>query len=101
MKIFCSRVYLLLCMLAIKWQGFAQTTGEDDENPALSKRKDDDIDLTSMLDEEYPDWGIHITFSDVLTVVFVIVCCYVFGKIWKGCTYLIILLAVLYYYYVR
>ena len=78
-------------MLAIKWQGFAQTTGEDD----------DDSDLTSMLDEEYPDWGIHITFSDVLTVVFVIVCCYVFGKIWKGCTYLIILLAVLYYYYVR
>lgn len=99
MKIFCSRVYLLLCMLAIKWQGFAQTMGDDDDEPIATKKTDDEDELSLL--EEYPDWGIHITFSDVLTVVFVIICCYVFGKIWKGCTYLIILLAVLYYYYVR
>lgn len=101
MKIFCSRVYVLLCMLAIRWQCLAQTMGEDDEGLPVSKRTDDEGDLTSMLDEEYPDWGIHVTFSDVLTVVFVIACCYVFGRIWKGCTYLIIILAALYYYYVR
>lgn len=44
---------------------------------------------------------IHFGLDDVLMVVMLLVCCYVFGKIWKGCSYLILLLAAAYFYFLR
>ena len=100
MKIFCSRVYVLLCMLAIRWQCLAQTAGRDydDDIPDPPKRKSDIDDLSEVIEEGYDVMPIHITFSDVLTLIFILVVCYVFGKIWKGCSYLIILLAAVFYF---
>jgi hypothetical protein len=36
--------------------------------------------------------------KDVIMVILLITACYVFGKIWRGCTYLILLLAAMFYY---
>lgn len=49
--------------------------------------------------EDYMDYPpIHIRFSDIMMLILVAFLCYVFGKIWKGCSYLIILIAVLFYF---
>ena len=100
MKIFCSRVYVLLCMLAIKWQCLAQATGGDfdDDYPELTRKKDNTDELQEMIEEGYGTMPIHIRFSDVLTVVFILIAGYVFGRIWKGCSYLIIILAAVFYF---
>lgn len=55
-----------------------------------------------MQPEDYMDYqSIQIRFSDILMVILVVFSCYVFGKIWKGCSYLIILVAVLFYFFMR
>ena len=53
----------------------------------------DDFELEEMVDYH----AIHITLSDIIIVLLVVVSSYVFGKIWRGCTYLIIVLGVIFY----
>ena len=43
----------------------------------------------------------HIRFSDIVTCIIIVAACYVFGKIWKGCTYMIIALVFIYYFVIR
>ncbi len=91
------RLYVLLCA-AICWvKSFAQD--EDDEDLDIGGRRniEDMMPLEDYMDiTDYPQ--IHIRFSDVMMVILVVFSCYVFGKIWKGCSYLIILIAVLFYF---
>ena len=77
-------------------QGFAQS---DDDDFAPVRRKDemDGDELEQMIDYV----PVRFTTKDVLTVVLLLVTCYVFGKIWKGCSYLILILAAIFYYMSR
>lgn len=94
------RLYVLLCA-AICWvKSFAQD--EDDEDLDIGGRRntEDMMSLEDYMDiTDYPQ--IHIRFSDILMVILVVFSCYVFRKIWKGCSYLIILVAVLFYFLIR
>lgn len=53
----------------------------------------DDFEVEEMVDHH----AIHISLSDIIIVLLVVVSSYVFGKIWRGCTYLIIVLGVVFY----
>ncbi|UKK53761.1 hypothetical protein [Prevotella sp. E2-28] len=90
------RIYTILCLWALRLQLWAQD--DSDENFASSTRreKNEMLDLEEM-QEMVDSVPIHITLSDVLTIIFLVVCCYVFGKIWKGCTYIILILAAIIY----
>ena len=54
-------------------------------------------DMSDMIDYR----PMHIRPSDIVMLVVLLVACYVFGKIWKGCTYLILAFAALMYYITR
>jgi len=86
------RLYALLCLLLTYLSIWAQ---DDDDLSELVRKGTDD--LTNM--EEMVDYRpFHIRFSDILMVILLVAACYVFGKIWKGCIYLIIAVAVLFYF---
>lgn len=86
------RLYALLCLLLTYLSIWAQ---DDDDLSELVRKGTDD--LTNM--EEMVDYHpFHIRFSDILMVILLVAACYVFGKIWKGCIYLIIAVAVLFYF---
>lgn len=67
----------------------------EDEGSSLSRKKEDDLLGDTMDIDPMP---IHIDFSDILMVVCLLIACYIFGKIWKGCSYLLLILAALLYY---
>ena len=96
MKLLFFRAYMLLAMLIMSLTAHAQY-GEE-VNP-LGKRKDDDFKMEDAVDVGY--MPIHIGFSDIFMVVCLLIACYVFGKIWKGCSYLLLILAALLYYLTR
>ena len=91
------RLYVLLCT-AIMWlQSWAQNNVENDD---MTGRRQ--IDSSEESIDEYLEYQqININFSDVITILLVILACYVFGKIWRGCTYLIIVIAAIFYYLAR
>lgn len=94
------RLYVLLCT-AIMWlQSWAQDFG-DDYDTIRRRRIDSNEDGLNDFDDYLEYQQIHITFSDVVTILLVILACYVFGKIWRGCSYLIIVLAAIFYYLAR
>ena len=67
------RLYTIICLWAIRLQLWAQEEGRDDL--PLGRRGDDGEMLYS---EEMLDYQpFHIRFSDIMMVVFLIVCCYV------------------------
>ena len=88
-------------MLVLQLRAVAQTGDDDDDmGPMPGKGGGRDTgDFDMMEDMEFTP--VRITFDDVLTVVVLLVVCYVFGKIWKGCSYLILILAGIFYYMTR
>lgn len=93
------RLYMLL-ISALCWvRSWAQPDDDDDFGVGGGRGGDSD-DFGDM--SEYMDYQpFHIGFDDIVMVVFLLIICYVFGKIWKGCTYLILILAALFYYMTR
>ena len=91
------RLYVLLCT-AIMWlQSWAQNNVENDD---MTGRRQIDSSEDSI--DEYLEYQqININISDVITILLVILACYVFGKIWRGCSYLIIVIAAIFYYLAR
>ena len=91
------RLYSLICMAFFWLRAFGQDD-DDDDTDLLSRGGDFEMeDMEDMI--QYPSF--HIRFSDIMTVIFLLIACYVFGKIWKGCTYLILLVAVIFYFLAR
>ena len=83
---------MLLLMVLCRLRTFAQYDDEDDFLPGSSAGSLDDM-------EEFMDYRpIHIGFDDIIMVALLLVACYVFGKIWKGCSYLILVLAAVFYF---
>lgn len=96
MRDFLLRLYLIL-FVSISWlQSFAQ--GEDEGGGARIAKGTDE---TGAMDDLMSYQSFNIGFSEILLVILVIACCYIFGKIWKGCTYLIILVAVIFFFLSR
>lgn len=90
------RLYFLVFMFLSKIRLWAQ---DDDEEYGSSPRRGDSPDF---FDEDLIDYQ-PITFrlSDIIIVVLLLIACYVFGKIWKGCSYLLLAFAALMYYMLR
>ena len=91
------RLYFLVIMFLIKLQLWAQN---DDNNIVGSRgrgREDDLYDMEGLM--EYQPFRIRT--SDIIMLVLLLIACYVFGKIWKGCTYLLLAFAALMYYMLR
>ncbi len=49
----------------------------------------------------YEQNSFHFDFFDILLFILLLVACYVFGKIWKGCSYLLLVIAAIYFYLSR
>ena len=89
-------------MLVLRLKAVAQDADDDmdmDPGKGGGGGGKDTGDMDMLEDLDYTP--IRITFDDVLTVVLLLVVCYVFGKIWKGCSYLILILAGIFYYMTR
>ena len=90
------KIYLSLCMLVLFLRSHAQTIDIDDQ--ARGRRgRDGQEELDGM--DSYMDYQpLRFGIDDVIMVVLLLVACYVFGKIWKGCSYLLLIFAALVYY---
>jgi len=84
-------------MLAISMRSYAQIDDMDDNIETGRRGYEAEDDLNGV--DGYLDYQpIRFGIDDVLTVVLLLVACYVFGKIWKGCSYLLLIFAALAYY---
>jgi len=94
------RIYVLLCTLVMWLRAIAQI--DEDElggrGRGRSRGGDEGMgDMQGMIDYQ----PIRFSTQDVITVILLLIACYVFGKIWKGCSYLILVLAAIFYYMTR
>jgi hypothetical protein len=75
----------------------ARAQDDDDDQPLIRGFDDGtEMDMDSM--DYIP---IHFSFSDILMVLGLLVACYLVGKVWKGCSYLLLIAAALIYYLSR
>lgn len=94
------RFYAFFCLLLMQLQAWAQDDYDDEGSPLEGRGvKNDNLEELFQDMEQVPQ--IHIRFSDILWTIIIIALCYVYGKIWKGCTYLIIAMVALYIYFFR
>lgn len=100
MNSFSLRIYILICTLIWWLQALAQS-GRDyyDDYSDRGRRGMDEVEgMDEMMDGVE---GFNLTFSDILMVILLVVACYIFGKIWKGCSYLLVLVAVILYFMIH
>ena len=91
------RLYLLLLSFVFSLRFYAQGEFGDDDMPAGGEKRGIEEGLNPAdLDLDYPRF--HLGLDDILMIVVLLVACYVFGKIWKGCSYLLLIVAALFYY---
>ena len=94
------RLYIFLSMMFWKIRLWAQD--DEDDFVRVPSRGGDSAANPFDLDEAMADYHpIHISVSDIVMVVIVLVACYVFGKIWKGCSYLLLAFVALMYYLIK
>jgi hypothetical protein len=94
------KIYAIICLCLFRLRTWAQDDFGLDQ-PTTSRRSDDELTGLSGFDDMVDYRPVHIRMSDILLVIFLIVCCYVFGKIWKGCIYIILAFAAFMYFFVR
>ena len=90
------RLYIFICLLWMKLQAWGQSDLDDDDLMGGGTRSLKGDNFEELFDEMEHVPRMHIRFSDIMWTVIIIASCYVFGKIWKGCTYLIIFLVAMY-----
>lgn len=91
------KLYFLLLMFLGKIQLWAQNDDDDVFGPSRRGGSGDVIGADEFMDYQ----PINIRISDIITLVLLLIACYVFGKIWKGCSYLLLAFAALMYYLIR
>jgi hypothetical protein len=96
MKEILLRLNLLILTCIYSILSFAQDF-ESNQGDKFDKNGNE-LDLMDG-DMDYQPFS--LSFFDILLILLLIACCYIFGKIWRGCTYLIILLAVIFYFLSR
>lgn len=76
-------------MVAVAW-----AQDDDDEgNFGKAPRMSDDADIEG-LDEYSP---INISFGDIIRVAFILLVAYLLSKVWKGCSYIFLVVIVVIY----
>jgi hypothetical protein len=88
---------ILTCIYTI--QSYAQDFDGDSGDKFI--KKGDELELMEGMEGMEGYQPFHLSFVQILLILLLIACCYIFGKIWRGCTYLIILLAVFFYFMSR
>ena len=88
------KTYALLCLLLNSIGALAQADSKD-----FHRRGE--TDDYSVMNETTDNLFFHFTTFDVVMFIVILVACYVYGKIWKGCTYLILVLAALFYFLLK
>ena len=96
-----NRVCLLLCMVLIHLKAFAQSDDDETLDPMPGKGGKVSGGDSDIMDGYMDYQPIRFDLDDVVMVVLLLVACYVFGKIWKGCSYLLLILAALLFYMTR
>ncbi len=91
------RLYFLVFMFLNKILLWAQDDDNDYMGSTSRSRDVDAFDSEGMMEYQ----PIHFRMSDIIMVVLLLIACYVFGKIWKGCSYLLLAFAALMYYMLR
>lgn len=77
---------------------YLSALAQDNDDMNDDAPKTSGMDDLSGFDEMVEYQPLNISFMDVLAVVAIVAACYVFGKIWKGCIYMIIVVAILFYF---
>lgn len=91
------RLYSLFIAIVFTLQSWAQKYKEEID--------DDDV-RTKNIDEEelepfpnyFDDFLSHISCNDIIFIITTLSAILVFRKIWKGCSYLIVMVALLFFY---
>jgi hypothetical protein len=86
------RIYMLLITVVIWLRAFAQD--DDDDFDFLKRDRGIEDELEDMAEYTQP----NLRLSDILMILMVLGSIFIFRKIWKGCSYLILLLAAIFYY---
>lgn len=114
-----SRLLFLFCSL-LSWTGMWARKGNDDQEMEMRSRSARDVSRSvrdvSRSMKDYPEglegleglddtptslWdsmASNVTVELIFWLVVLVIACYVFGKIWKGCSYLLILYAAIMYF---
>lgn len=91
------RIEISLYLLVISLCSYAQEIDDADDLESVGRGQDEigGLDGLDGLNDFVP---IRIGFDDILMIVGLVLACYVFGKIWRGCSYLLIIFAIIFYY---
>lgn len=89
------RVYMAVCGWLLAMATWAQDYDDDDLDGGSGRRGVDELDGMDGMMGYRP---IRFDTEDIIIVVALLLACYVFGKIWKGCSYLIIVIAAAFYF---
>lgn len=84
------KTYVSLCLLLHSIGTWAQID-------ARGENRRGDTQNFSGIDETADNLFFHITAFDVVMFIVILAACYVYGKIWKGCTYMILILGIVFY----
>lgn len=108
-----SRLYFLFCSL-LSWTTMLAQKNEGDYEYELRSRSLRDVprsmrdmpEVTEGLEEPPTDFleliSTTVTAETVFWLVVLVIACYIFGKIWKGCSYLLIVYtAIMFYLYIN
>ncbi len=100
MNSFPLRIYILICTLIWWLQALAQSGRDyyDDDSDRGRRGMEELQEMDGMMEGVE---GFNISFLDILMVVLLVAACYIFGKIWKGCSYLLVLVAVILYFMIH
>lgn len=89
------RVYMAVCGWLLTMATWGQDYDDTDLDGGSGRRGVDELDgMDGMMDYR----PIRFDTEDIIVVVALLLACYVFGKIWKGCSYLIIVIAAAFYF---
>ena len=86
---------MAVCGWLLTMATWGQDYDDDDLDGGSGRRGVDELDgMDGMMDYR----PIRFDTEDIIVVVALLLACYVFGKIWKGCSYLIIVIAAAFYF---
>ena len=93
------RIWLLLVTAANWLQTFAQD--EDEDELFFSRRDIAEMEEFQMMDDMMGYSPFHIKFHDIIILVLIFLAIYVYRRIWKGCSYMIVALVLFYLFFLR
>lgn len=91
------RLYSLFMTIVFTLQSWAQRYKEEIDDDDVRIKKIDEEELEPF-PNYFDDFISHISCNDIIFIFTTICAILVFRKIWKGCSYLIVMVALLFYF---